>query len=162
PDVPVLGIALVIVQAAIGVAPILTLILLSIALFPTGRLPGRLWRIALRVAIPVAAIDTVYRIVTDPGTPDSPNLLYVGEVDWVPEWVDSLGVRLALLPLILLVASFLAIATPVWRWRRAVGRERSQTKWVALAMLIGVVLLFSPGPPLFRFAAAISLFPAAM
>ena len=161
-DVPIIGVALVILRQALGVAAILTLILLSIALFPTGRLPGRPWRIAFWVAIPVVVLDTAFRIVADPGTPESPNLLFLGDLDWVPAWVDTLDGPIALVPLILLVAAFMAIVTPVWRWWRAVGRERSQTKWVALAMVIGLVLLFSPGPPLIRFALAISLFPAAM
>lgn len=103
--------------------------------FPDGHLPGRRWRVAMRVVISVLIVSLV-AVVFRPGPvggdeslPDNP----VG-LEFVPPWVFSVleATGLVILPAVLL----LGVVAIVVRFRRSVGDERQQLKWFTYAVAI--------------------------
>jgi class 3 adenylate cyclase len=128
--------------------------LLAVLLFPDGRLPGRVWRVLLW---PVALAYLAYEAS---GTLAKPELNGLPNPLFVPGMRQDQPGSLSLL--VFSVGLVAVLVTPVWRWRRALGRERSQLKWIAFAGILGLVLVFvSRDQPLVGLSLTILLFPAA-
>jgi signal transduction histidine kinase len=111
---------------ALNVSPALAAIML--ALFPSGRLPSRRWRIVVWLAIAGGLFFVVNR------------LLRPGALRLLPGEENPFGVQAAapLVPAIELLAQVclafalvLAAASLVLRWRHTRGEERQQLRWIA-------------------------------
>ena len=93
-----------------------TLVLL---IFPTGRLPSRRWRFAGWVAVG----STAFAVLAD---------YFSGT--WVnisaAEWVGFLAA---------LIAFLISVTAVILRWRRSMGQERQQLKWLAYAVAVTFV-----------------------
>jgi class 3 adenylate cyclase len=149
---PPIAAALVILGNLLGTPTLFALVLLTVLLFPSGRIPARPWRILLWPFSIVYVVFSALSVTFDPGSGATRNPLYVeGLRDEIP-WI---------LPAGLVIGGLAILTAPAWRWWRAIGTERSQLKWIALAALVGIALLISPGQPLLRFNLALALFPAA-
>jgi hypothetical protein len=104
-------------------------------LFPTGRLPSRRWRlvaIAGAVALVVGSVGSAFTAFT-PGTypPSVQNPLAVsGTIG------DLLSLGGTVVVIVIIAVVFLAMASLVVRYRRAVGVERQQLKWFAAVIAI--------------------------
>jgi signal transduction histidine kinase len=137
------GVTVVAVLSSLSWGPLLVVLILIVALFPTGRVPTPRWRFLPPTIVGLFALATAGTIV-DPGSLD------VGVPVENPFGVEALGGAaelaltigfLGLLPA--LAASILAL---VLRYRRSRGEERQQIRWlvyvvavVVIAILIGVV-----------------------
>lgn len=135
-DDPIGGLATVLGQSLLVPAFFLTFAAPTI-LFPDGRLPDARWRWPFRaavVAITVGAALSVGSPSSTAGLPDNPLALPL------PWWVGELagGVSGAALILSLGMAA-LAILV---RYRRSIGIERAQVKWLAASL--GLAALFFP------------------
>jgi hypothetical protein len=123
----------------IGVPPAFGLLALSLLLFPDGRLPSRLWRPAVLVAI-VGIICSLGYAVRQ------------GQLDWPFESVrNPLGISgsFHLVQHAIDVgwwsmagAAVLAGIAMAARLRDATGVRRQQLKWVALAAVLGGTVIF--------------------
>ncbi len=131
----------------------------AIMLFPDGKLPSRRWR-------PLAWLSGATILLISVGVALSPGPLQnLGGIQnpfalELPAWVEAgFWVVLPLLPLCMLAS----VASLVSRYRRAVGEERQQIKWIAFAAsIVGLLYLlamvnslvlpsgawFAPGSPL--------------
>ncbi len=129
----------------------LTFFLLLILLFPTGKVPGRLWR--LLIILGAGTLLGAYAVVSmKPGTLGEPFDAFRN-----PLGVEALsGIDGPLTALLVVTGVFIvlaAVVSAVLRFRRSRGVERAQFKWFALAAaLVGVGLLahsiadaFAPG-----------------
>jgi hypothetical protein len=104
--------------AGLGFVPFLLL------LFPTGRLPSRRWRpIAWAAAVCGAALVV---LVLSFGSPDQ-----VG---------GAISILTLAVVLVIFVSVLLSALSIVFRYRRAVGLERQQLKWVAVAAALSVAV----------------------
>jgi hypothetical protein len=146
-----LGPAAAVVASELWSSPFL-LLPLVILLFPDGELPSR-WRVVLRayladcalitaiflaggaweVSTAPAVVDGKGQLVSNPGPPGVPLIVYVVLMGAVPVFWVSFVLR------------------QVLSWRRATGERRAQLKWLmaggaaAVAGLAGTVLLSSNG-----------------
>jgi hypothetical protein len=118
-------------------------LILIVALFPTGRVPGPRWRFLPPTIVGLFALATAGTIVA-PGSldvgPRVENPFGVDALADASELAQTIGF-LGLLPA--LAASILAL---VIRYRRSRGEERQQIRWlvyvvavVAVAILVGLV-----------------------
>jgi hypothetical protein len=104
-------------------------------LFPTGRLPSRRWRpvaLAGAVGAVVGSVGSAFTAFT-PGTypPSVQNPLAVsGTIG------DLLSLGGTVVVIVIIAVVFLAMASLVVRYRRAVGVERQQLKWFAAVIAI--------------------------
>ncbi len=130
------GLAAVVGTVLLAPAFFLTFVV-SVILFPDGRLPGPGWRSPFRgvtVALAVgAALGTFSPWAPTDGLPGNPLALAL------PSWVAELAGGLSALALILGLAMG-AVAILV-RYRRSTGMERAQVKWL-LASLACAALVF--------------------
>jgi len=104
-------------------------------LFPTGQLPSRRWRpvaVTGAVAMVVGSAQSAFTAFT-PGTypPTVRNPLAVGG-----SVGDLLSLAGTVTVIVIIAAVFLAMASLVVRYRRAVGVERQQLKWFAAVVAI--------------------------
>ncbi len=120
------------------------LILFSLLLFPSGRLPSRRWRPVAATAVVLVVVETVATALAPGPLPDrGPPELQVPN----PAGIDALGplVDAISAPWLLLTIGvmLLALASQVLRFRQARGTERQQLKWFALggAWILTVGLL---------------------
>jgi hypothetical protein len=112
----------------------------AIMLFPDGRLPSRRWR-------PLAWLSGVIIVVLTVGVAISPEPLQnLGGTRnpfglELPLWTDAaFFIILPLLPLCMLAS----VGSLVSRYRRAVGEERQQIKWISFAAsVVGVLYLIA-------------------
>jgi hypothetical protein len=112
----------------------------AIMLFPDGRLPSRRWR-------PLAWLSGAVIVVLSVGVAISPGpLLNLGGIRnpfelELPPWVEvALYAVLPLLPLCMLAS----VGSLVARYRRVVGEERQQIKWISFAAsVVGVMYLIA-------------------
>jgi hypothetical protein len=116
--------------------PFVTLALVYLPLlFPTGRLPSPRWRpvaVAGAVAVVVGSVGSAFTAFT-PGTypPTVQNPLAVnGTIG------DLLSLGGTVVVIVIIAVVFLAMASLVIRYRRAVGVERQQLKWFAAVIAI--------------------------
>ena len=134
------------IWAWIGSIPIsanIGLIVLSFLLFPTGRLPSRRWRPVAWLAVFQMSAGIVGAILAG-------GFAGTDEEDFVvrspfPESVEKVGEALSFVffPLTLgLILS--ALASQVVRYRRAVGDEREQIRWFAVAAALQTVIVVVP------------------
>jgi hypothetical protein len=114
------------------IVPMLTALTLFAFVFPEGRLLSRRWRVAVWLAL-AGGTATALGLALDPGELDDRNYpgvanpLGVSGADAVIEAVTTVGTGLALLALVL------AVASVILRFRRSSGIERQQLKWVVYA-----------------------------
>jgi hypothetical protein len=123
----------------LGLPPAFGLLALALLLFPDGRLPSRLWRPAVFVAI-VGIICSLGYAVRD------------GQLDWPFESVrNPLGISgsFHLVQHAIDVgwwsmagAAVLAGIAMAVRLRHATGERRQQLKWIALAAVLGGTVIF--------------------
>jgi hypothetical protein len=111
-------------------------------LFPNGRLPSPRWRpVALFAAVLYVALPVGYALLPGPlgSFPSVENPMGYGGAagEILP------GVNQALAWLALVVTGLLSVVSLVLRFRRSVGEERQQIKWVAYTavLLISYVLV---------------------
>ena len=111
--------------------PSVALILLVPILYPTGRAPGRRWRVVLNGLIGLVTVITIvimfYPGPLDDGTPPLPdNPVGIGALGSVPGGDALIGISF-----FLLVAS--SALSMIVRFRRSRGDERQQMKWMTFA-----------------------------
>ena len=132
-DVPG-GIAAVIGQASILPAIYLT-VPLATMLFPDGRLPSPAWRWPARATAAAVASGVAGALVSPwppaDGLPVHPMPLLPGAVAEVTMGLSSVG---------LIAALALAVLAIVVRYRRAVGPERAQVKWLLAGLSVAAIL----------------------
>ena len=112
----------------------------AIMLFPDGKLPSKRWR-------PLAWLSGATIVLISIGVALSPGPLQnLGETQnpfaiQLPAWVETtFWIFLPLLPLCMLAS----VASLVARYRRAVGEERQQIKWIAFAAsVVGLLYLLA-------------------
>jgi hypothetical protein len=108
--------------------------------FPDGHLPGPRWRPVVLVgyaALAVFAVASLFKptIATASGVGDNP--MGIDQAPWLESVVPVAG---AILVLVIVLGALSLIG----RYRKASGVERSQLKWVALALvaaLLGLVFM---------------------
>ena len=109
----------------------------AIMLFPDGKLPSRRWRpLAWLTGVTLVSVSLLVALSPAPlqslGGTQNPFALDL------PSWVEGATyVILPLLPLCMLASAASLLA----RYRRAVGEQRQQIKWIAFAAVI-VVLMY--------------------
>jgi hypothetical protein len=137
PDDPLGALASVIGQALIVPAIFLTFVV-SVILFPDGRLPGATWRWPFRAIVLAIVISTMLGVAgpwePEAGLPPNPVALPL------PLWVSALAGGLGGLGLIVGLA--MGAAAILVRFRRSTGIERAQVKWLLAAL--GVATLVFP------------------
>ena len=125
----------------LGLPPSFGLLAIALLLFPDGSLPSRRWRPALWLAV-VGITLSVLGYALRPGPLDSPfeNVTNPLGISGAFDLTDAAGSGLGWLFMGLSVA--LAAAALIVRLRRAVGEERQQLKWIALAAAVtGVAIV---------------------
>jgi hypothetical protein len=109
----------------LGGQVVLTLVPLLILLFPTGRLPSRRWRLLPWVSTTAGAVLLLLVLFFD--SPDQ-----VG---------GAISITAFVVVTVIFIAILLSALSIVVRYRRAIGAERQQLKWFALAaVLIGALI----------------------
>lgn len=137
PDDPIGGLASVVGQVLIVPAVFLTFVV-SVILFPDGRLPGVAWRWPFRALVLAIVVGAALGLVS-PWAPDlglPPNPLALPLPAWVGELAGGLG------GLALIVGLVMGAAAILVRFRRSTGIERAQVKWLLAAL--GVAALVFP------------------
>ncbi len=122
---------------SLWIPPVGLLGIYLILLFPDGKLPSRRWR-------PLAWLSGVVMVLASLGITFAPGPLEehpgvrnpIG-LEGAP-WVATAGIFILLLLPLCMLASALSL---VMRYRRSVGEEREQIKWIAFAASV-VVLLY--------------------
>jgi hypothetical protein len=147
-------------------AVLVPLLVLSVLLFPTGRVPGPRWRWLARAVVAVA----VLLLLVGPFVPipDDP----AAQGPWALQGTAGPLLHIAGQAAILLLFAFglAALSALVMRYRRAAAVERQQLTWfVYAAVLAAVALVFNAlggtvGRPLTAVLGAVvlGLFPAAV
>ena len=128
--------------------PAVAVILVSLLLYPNGRLPSRRWRWAPASLIVVTAFVTFIWAVATPPDATTPEPFAVDPLALGPEHPlrDIAGPSLLLLTAYWLVAA----ASLVSRMRGGDAVVRQQVKWIAFAsLLVGLTLGVSVGVTLF-------------
>jgi hypothetical protein len=145
---------------------------LGVLLFPAGRLPSRRWRpVAWAALVGTGLLMAQYTMVSwignDEFPPPAPGVENPLHVPGLAPYLEAVVLAGGVLIIPAVLASF---ASLVVRFRRAVGVERQQLRWVTFAVTVSIVLYLS-GPllvqlPLVNWAAlssvAFNLFPIAM
>ena len=113
-----------------------------VLLFPTGHLPSPRWR-------PVAWLAAAGIIVTSLALALTPGpIMNASYVDNPLGWQDAAAqiLRLAQVGFVVLIAAILLSAlSMVVRFRRAVGVERAQLKWLMSAAIFAGIVMAGPG-----------------
>ena len=115
----------------------------GLLLFPDGRLPSRHWRwVAWAAALAIALLAWSYAFAPGPFAiqPARANPLALPLPAAVFRVAGSVGWAL------FLVCCACAVASLVWRWRRAHGAERAQVQWLLIAAAVFLVGIQIPGP----------------
>jgi hypothetical protein len=112
----------------------------AIMLFPDGRLPSRRWRPLAWLSGAVIVVLSVGVAVTPGPLQNLGGIRNPFELE-LPPWVEAaFYVVLPLLPLCMLAS----VGSLVARYRRAVGEERQQIKWISFAAsVVGVLYLIA-------------------
>jgi signal transduction histidine kinase len=117
--------------------PAISLPVLLLLLFPTGRLPSRRWRGVLWAAVLGIALPTIGLValaVMVPARLNDPLVpLHGGEVDWLRVTLLAAGLSLA--------AACAAVASLIGRWRSSTGVERQQLEWLGSAVIVAFLCL---------------------
>jgi hypothetical protein len=126
----------------VGLSYVTTLVWLSCAGFvllltPTGRLPSPRWRWWARLAAAAPVVTTLASVVQpDPLAPD-----WYGNPLAVPALSRVLVVPAVAGVVVVLASLLVGAASLVGRFRHARGVERQQLRWLALAAILGALLL---------------------
>jgi hypothetical protein len=126
----------------VGLSYVTTLVWLSCAGFvllltPTGRLPSPRWRWWARLAAAAPVVTTLASVVQpDPLAPD-----WYGNPLAVPALSRVLVVPAVAGVVVVLASLLVGAGSLVGRFRHARGVERQQLRWLALAALLGALLL---------------------
>lgn len=113
-------------------------VLLVLLRFPSGRLPGRRWRV-IEVVVLAWGVACVATTAVLPGPV---GLTVLEHLQNPYGWTAAGPVLHALLSPLFLLLPLLTVASaaaPVLRWRRAGGHARQQLRWVAAAAALTVV-----------------------
>jgi len=126
----------------VGLSYVTTLVWLSCAGFvllltPTGRLPSPRWRWWVRLAAAAPVVTTLASVVQpDPLAPD-----WYGNPLAVPALSRVLVIPAVAGVVVVLASLPVGAASLVGRFRHARGVERQQLRWLALAAILGALLL---------------------
>jgi hypothetical protein len=126
----------------VGLSYVTTLVWLSCAGFvllltPTGRLPSPRWRWWARLAAAAPVVTTLASVVQpDPLAPD-----WYGNPLAVPALSRVLVIPAVAGVVVVLASLPVGAASLVGRFRHARGVERQQLRWLALAAILGALLL---------------------
>jgi hypothetical protein len=126
----------------VGLSYVTALVWLSCAGFvllltPTGRLPSPRWRWWARLAAAAPVVTTLASVVQpDPLAPD-----WYGNPLAVPALSRVLVVPAVAGVVVVLASLLVGAASLVGRFRHARGTERQQLRWLALAAILGALLL---------------------
>jgi signal transduction histidine kinase len=117
----------------------------ALLLFPTGAPPTPRWEVLGRIVAVYAIASTLIHGLAPWPRRDEFDALAVAEqrgwpthspIGWSgPGWLASAASGVAPVGILLLVSAVISL---VWRWRRSVGDERQQIKWLALAGLVAI------------------------
>lgn len=106
-------------------------------LFPTGHVPGPRWRFLVPATIVFGAVAIVSSILSPMAASDAPiPIQNPTSVEGLP--LDAVGV-FAWIGLLLALAT--AVAAVIVRYRRSVGEERQQIRWLAYVAITAVIVL---------------------
>jgi hypothetical protein len=124
----------------IGILPAIFVLFPSVAIvFPDGRLPGPRWRLPYGAAVIAIVVGVVLQTIAPSADPALPNPF---ARPGVPDVVGQVGAGLAIGAVLL--GFVLAVASIVVRFRRSVGVERAQMKWlIAAVALMGLIFPLS-------------------
>ncbi|MGH2539570.1 MAG: histidine kinase, partial [Actinomycetota bacterium] len=103
--------------------------------FPTGRPPSPRWRPVAVVVIAVAVVGTLVNALAPSGDLEVENPIVVASI------APALEALRAALTFAFVAAAVLCVASLVVRWRRAVGLERQQLRWVVVVGVLAAALL---------------------
>jgi signal transduction histidine kinase len=131
------GATVVAVLSSLSWGPLIVVLILIVALFPTGRVPNPRWRFLPPTIVGLFAFATAGTIVA-PGSldvgPHVENPFGVHALAGAAELAQTIGF-LGLLPA--LAASIFAL---VLRYRRSRGEERQQIRWLVYVVAVVVVV----------------------
>jgi len=105
-------------------------------LFPDGRLPSRRWRLPFAVIVSMLIISTVMQ--TFAPWPTDSGVVNLVALPGVPPEVGELGGGLAALAVF--IAAAMAVVAVATRFRRSVGVERAQLKWLVASVSLTAIL----------------------
>jgi hypothetical protein len=105
-------------------------------LFPDGRLPSRRWRLPFAVVVAMLVIATIMQTVA-PWPPDS-GVVNRLALPGVPAELGALGGGLAALAVF--IGAAMAVVAVATRFRRSVGAERAQLKWLVASVSLTAIL----------------------
>lgn len=109
----------------------ITPLMLLLLVFPNGRLPSRRWRLAVWLVVAataLVALDRAFSPALGVGIGvEIPNPVGLSALEGTVNVAGSIG------GYAFLAAFLVSIASVFFRWRRSVGMERLQLKWLAYA-----------------------------
>jgi hypothetical protein len=108
---------------------------LYLLVFPTGRLPSPRWRPVAIVVIAVAVVGTLVNVLAPSGDVEVENPIVVASI------APALEALRAALTFAFVAAAVLCVASLVVRWRRGVGLERQQLRWLVVVGVLAAALL---------------------
>lgn len=108
---------------------------LYLLVFPTGRPPSPRWRPVAIVLIAIAIVGTVVNVLAPSGDVEVENPIVVASI------APALEALRAALTFAFVGAAVLCVASLVVRWRRGVGLERQQLRWLVVVGVLAAALL---------------------
>jgi hypothetical protein len=129
--------------SSLAQASVVSLIMLLLLLFPTGRVPSPRWRPVAWSLVAGLGLVLITQALTPRALSDVP-----GETNplGVPALEPILGPLEAVAGALLIFGVVGALAALVVRLRRSCGRERQQLKWFVYVALLGILSIFPFGP----------------
>jgi hypothetical protein len=129
--------------SSLAQASVVSLIMLLLLLFPTGRVPSPRWRPVAWSLVAGLGLVLITQALTPRALSDVP-----GETNplGVQALEPILGPLEAVAGALLIFGVVGALAALVVRLRRSRGRERQQLKWFVYVALLGILSIFPLGP----------------
>jgi hypothetical protein len=107
-----------------------------VILFPGGHLPSRRWRPAMALVLVALVVGSILTLVT----PTSGGVLPANPLAFPGLSAELNGMATGMSTLALVASVLLAVVAVVVRFRRAVGVERQQLKWLVASVALAGIL----------------------